>query len=301
LKQLDAELDRVVPLFSFLERRLARSPAKSIAIPGVGRLDLRLHDRPDIWISDPIRRGETFDPHVLSILREFIEPGSVFVDVGANIGWFTLIGSRLAGPNGRVFAIEPDPRNCDILGQNIAHNGCQNVSVYPVAAGAADGKAFLYRSADNQGDHRLSVASDRTDRRKVRVRTLDGLLLRRTARIDVVKMDTQGSETAVLNGMTQLFLANPRVRLILEFWPHGLADCGSSATELTAALSPRPSLLWLLLHDGSVAPVTLDDINRLARDEFAPATFRHADLVSIAADDGDALRILGEKERAAPQ
>jgi FkbM family methyltransferase len=283
-------------IFSLREWRITRSPAKNIVIPGVGSLDLLLHDLPDIWISDVIRRDEPFDPHVLSILRDFIEPGTVFVDVGANIGWFTLIGSRLTGPKGRVFAIEPDPRNCGILRRNIAHNDCGNVTVYPVAAGAMDGKAFLYRSTDNQGDHRLSVASDRTDRVTVRVRTLDALLARRTNRIDVVKMDTQGSEAAVLTGMKQLLAANPRVRIILEFWPYGLEDCGSTAAELTTTMGQRASLLWMLLGDGSASPVTLEDLDRFSRNEFAPATFRHADLVSIAADDDYAIAALRARE-----
>lgn len=268
-------------------------------IPGVGNLDLLLHDRPDIWISDVIRRGEIFDPHVLSVVREFIEPGSVFVDVGANIGWFTVIGSRLTGPRGHVFAIEPDPRNCLILKRNVARNSCANVTIFPVAAGAARRKALLYRSADNQGDHRLSAVSERSDYVNVGVRMLDSLLLPRTSRIDVIKTDTQGSETAVLGGMTQLLIANPRLRMILEFWPHGLEGCGSSASELAAMLSRRPSLLWLLLHDGSAVPVTLADVERLSRDEFAPATGRHADLVSIAADDDRAAEVLRARQRAA--
>src|SRR5579863_394998 len=255
--------------------RRARNLPKTIVIPGVGAFGLVLHDVPDIWISDVIRRDEPVDPHILSVLRDFIEPGSVFVDVGANIGWFTVIGSRLTGPGGRVFAIEPDPRNCRILRRNLALNNCRNVSVYRVAAGAADGRAVLYRSADNQGDHRLSAASGRTDRVGVRVRMIDGILAHRSSRIDVVKIDTQGSETAVLKGMQRLVAANPRVRIILEFWPHGLEDCGSSTAELAAAIGQRPSLLWLLLADGSASPVTLNDIERLSREEYEPATVRH--------------------------
>jgi FkbM family methyltransferase len=285
-------------MFSLLERRFARNPTKSIAIPGLGSFHLLLHKLPDIWISEIICRDELFDPHVLSILRDFIKPGSVFVDVGANIGWFTVIGSRLAGRRGRVFAIEPDPTNCDILKRNIERNDCGNVTIYPVAAGATRGKALLYRSIDNQGDHRLSVASDREDRVKVRVRTLDALLARRTSHIDVVKMDTQGSEAAVLSGMKQLLAANPRVRIIFEFWPYGLEDCGSSAVELVTIMSSqRASLIWLLLEDGSVSPVTPGDLHRLSRNEYAPATFRHGDLVSLAADDDLATEALRARER----
>ena len=279
-------------------RRRVRHPATNISVPGIGSLELVLHVRPDLWISDPIRRGEMFDPHILSVLREFIMPGSVFVDVGANIGWFTVIGSRLAGREGRVYAIEPDPRNCDILKRNIAANECHNVIVHSVAAGRAFGTAWLYRSEDNQGDHRLSVTSERADRIRVRVRSLDDLLSRRTRRVDVVKMDTQGSEAAVMNGMRELLRAYPRVRLILEFWPHGLEDCGSSAAELAAALSLRPSLLWLLRDDGSVSLVTLEDVDRLARHQFAPATFRHADLISVSADDEQALTTLRAREQS---
>ena len=82
---------------------------------------------------------------------------------------------------------------------------------------------------------------------------MDELLPPRTRRVDVVKMDTQGSEAAVFNGMGQLLYDNPRVRMILEFWPYGLEDCGSSSAELIAALSGRQSLLWLLQHDESAA------------------------------------------------
>ena len=69
-------------MFALFERRFALSPAKNIAIPGVGSLDLVLHDRADIWISDVIRRGDVFDPHVLSMLREFIKPGDHALIVG---------------------------------------------------------------------------------------------------------------------------------------------------------------------------------------------------------------------------
>ena len=130
---------RLASIFSLVERRLRRGPVASVVIPGIGNFDLGLHDRPDIWISEPIRRGEMFDPHILSLLREFIAPGSVFVDVGANIGWFTVIGSRLVGPAGQVIAIKPDPRNYEILKPNVALNGCGNVTLHPVAVGAAGG------------------------------------------------------------------------------------------------------------------------------------------------------------------
>jgi FkbM family methyltransferase len=285
-------------MFSLVARRWARRPATMVDIAGVGNFDLVLHDCPDIWISDPIRRGEMVDPHILELLRELITPGSVFVDVGANIGWFTVIGSRLTGRNGRVFAIEPDPRNYEILTRNVTLNGCCNVRIDQVAAGASDATAWLYRSIDNQGDHRLSVVSERADRIQVRVCRLDSVLRRRTHRVDLVKIDTQGSETAVLNGMTDLLRANPRVRLILEFWPHGLEDCGSSTTELTKALSQRPSLFWLLRHDESATAVSPEDIERLGREEFAPATLHHADLVSIAEDDEEARTVLRAKEQS---
>src|ERR1700723_774183 len=88
-----------------------RPPETSSRIPGIEPMTMALHESGDRWISGVIQRGEIFDSHILAVLRNFVVPGTTFIDVGANIGWFSVIGSRLVGEKGNVLAIEPEPRN----------------------------------------------------------------------------------------------------------------------------------------------------------------------------------------------
>jgi FkbM family methyltransferase len=283
--------------------RSARSdggPGIVVEVPAVGSFEFVLHERKaDVWISDVIRRGEIFDRHVLAVLQALTGPRDRIVDIGANIGWFTAIGSRLVGPEGRVFAFEPDPDNLAILRENVTRNRCENVQVFGVAAGSASGTAFLHRSVDNQGDHRVAVASDRSDRVAVQVRRIDEVL--RRERIDVVKIDTQGSESAVLMGMAGLLDANLHVRLVAEFWPYGLEACGSSARELVGLIEAREWCIWLLLANGYVRRTSPAELLELAEGQFSPQTQGHADIVCLRCDDGDGERALALLEDRNPR
>jgi FkbM family methyltransferase len=270
-----------------------RPSATNVQIPGIGSLALELHSTGDRWISDVIRSGEVFDAHILAVLMSLAEPGMTMLDIGANLGWFSVIGSRLVGSGGRVFAIEPDPGNLRLLKRNLALNRCRNVTVLPMAAGAEAQTARLYRSPDNQGDHRLETTSDRPDSVSVKVRPIDEYLAGKRA--DLVKIDTQGSETSVLRGMRNVLAHNPRIRVVLEFWPFGLQRCGSSAAELLTLMDSRNCSLWLLRSPGSVEAIDLPGLHELASTQFAPETQAHADLVWLAADDEPAIEAMKQK------
>ncbi len=261
-------------------------PATGIDIPGIGDLQFELQQRNDFWISDPIRSGHIFEAHILEVLRTLIARGDTFLDVGANIGWFTVIGSRLVGPDGRVVAVEPESGNVRLLKRNVRLNGCRNVRVFPCAAGATRATGRLDLSGDNQGDHRLDVLTTRGATVSVPVRPLDMLV--KSGTVDVAKFDTQGSEAAALRGMTRLLDANPRIRLLLEFWPYGLSQCGASVEELLSLLSLRRSSFWLLRAGQVPEPVTRDQILSASRSEFAVHTQGHADIVALAEDDREA-------------
>src|SRR5436190_10823798 len=78
--------------------------------------------------------GGMWDPTISGLMTNVLRPGMTFVDAGANIGYFSVLGSQLVGPEGRVFAVEPDPLNLAILRANLERLGCSNVTVLPVAA-----------------------------------------------------------------------------------------------------------------------------------------------------------------------
>jgi FkbM family methyltransferase len=251
---------------------------------------LHLHPTGDRWVSDEIRNGVEFERHVLRVLLLLLEPGATLVDVGANLGWFTVIGSRLVGPTGRVVAYEPDPGNLRLLRRNIRANDCRNVTVIAAAAGETRGRARLWLSPDNQGDHRLELSSDRADWVDVDVRRVTDDVKPGVAAL--VKIDVQGSEVAALRGMQPLLAATPAPRLVAELWPHGLERCGASADELIDLLCQDERRLWLARHDGTLTELDGRTARLTAETEFAPESERHADLVSVHPQDQAAIAAL---------
>ncbi len=250
-------------------------------LEGLPELRFRLHPAGDPWVSGVIARKEVFDPHIVALLRSTLRSEDVLVDVGAHIGWFSVIGSKLAG---HVVAIEPDPDNWRHLRTNLRINGCENVTAYPVAAGQADGHTRLYQSFEHRGDHQLSVVGDRKDYKKVRVRSVDNVLAEAGKRASWIKLDTQGSEAAILRGMRRTLDSRPR--LVLEFWPRGLQRCGSSADELIALLAAIDGEVWITHEENSAERIELGALAALARaPPYDPESGAHADLVVVPPGD----------------
>ena len=264
-------------------RPLARpdNPVTRFALEGLPELRFRLHPAGDPWVSGVIARHEVFDPHIVSLLRAMLRSEDVLVDVGAHIGWFSVIGSKLAG---HVVAMEPDPDNWRYLRANLRLNGCENVTAYQVAAGQADGHTRLYQSFEHRGDHQLSVVGDRKDYKDVRVRSVDDVLAEAGKRATWVKLDTQGSEAAILRGMRRTLDSRPR--LVLEFWPRGLQRCGASVDDLIGLLETIDGEVWITHEDNSAERIDLATLAALGRSPpYDPASGAHADLVVVPSGD----------------
>ena len=269
-----------------------------VRIPDVGRMAFYLHDKPDIWISDVIRKGDLFDWQVMTLLKLLTNLGDTFLDIGANIGWFSVIGSRLVSERGAVIAVEPDPDNYRLLQLNVLGNRCTNVTSLAVAAGASSGVASLSRSPDNQGDHRLEISTDRSDIVPVPVRRLDDFIGPGDGfrPINVIKIDTQGSETAVIKGLSATLADSPLARIVLEYWPYGLERCGSSARELIDVLERESFLLWRIQPDASLRSMSSDDLLALAEGPLHPDSQHFADLVAVSATDLDGVSLMRSRE-----
>jgi FkbM family methyltransferase len=149
-----------------------------------------------------------------------------FLDVGAHVGYFTLLASRRVGPRGLVVAFEPAPRNFELLLANVWRNGLSNVFCLPYAVGVSHGFAELHLSPDNTGDNRLFVSDEGRETATVRTAALDTLYWLRPP-VDVVKVDVQGAEEAAVRGMEELLTRSPTVVLSVEYWPFGMALFGS--------------------------------------------------------------------------
>jgi FkbM family methyltransferase len=164
-------------------------------------------------------------------MAELVKPGMTVVDVGANLGLYTLYMAGLVGPTGRVIAFEPDPDLVEILRENCSANGVTNVEVHNCALGAEPDHLILHRLTLNSGENHLGSKERGAFRRPVEVvvATFDSLLP--DVRPDFVKVDVQGWELNVLKGM-RLALLSSRPKVYVELWPEGLRRAGSSPKEL---------------------------------------------------------------------
>lgn len=162
-------------------------------------------------------RGDCELP-VQQVLTDRLRPGDVFLDVGASIGFFTLMAARLVGPEGLVYAVEPVASNADAIETNARINHLGNVRTVRAAAGARNGQGMLFL-ARHAGGATLSEADrppDLVGEVSVPVVSLDQLIADGRMRPpSLVKIDVEGAELAVLEGMAEC-LARHRPQLVFE-------------------------------------------------------------------------------------
>lgn len=166
-----------------------------------------------------------------SIVKEKVKKGDIILDIGANIGYYTLIFAKLVGENGKVYAFEPDPTNFAILKKNVEINEYKNVILIPKAVSNENTKVKLYLSENNKGDHRIFDLHDGRKFVEVESVKLDDYFKDYSGKINFIKMDIQGAEGRAVLGMCDLLNRNKNVKIISEFWPVGLKQFGIEPLE----------------------------------------------------------------------
>lgn len=176
-----------------------------------------------------------WEPHVTSAFRSCLGPGDVCVDVGAHVGYYTLLASRVVGPAGHVYAFEPVRSVFDLLAANIEANTAANVSAFGVAAGAERGTALLYQ-APGPSPTTSSLSARMLDvphggraeefvAVEVAVAPVEDMVPREAhPLVRVVKVDAEGYEIEVLRGMEAILRAATRLAVFVELSPEWASD-----------------------------------------------------------------------------
>jgi len=165
------------------------------------------------------------------LFKKEIKRGDVVLDIGANIGYYTLIAAQPVGENGKIFAFEPDPANFALLQQNVKAFGYQNIIVVQNAVTSKTGKLKLYLAKDSKADHRIYDSQGDREFIYVEVVKLDDYFKNFDGKIDIIKMDIQGAEMGAIEGMRLLLHKNKELKLFTEFWPSGLKQFGVEPEE----------------------------------------------------------------------
>lgn len=203
----------------------------------IGRFKLLLDLRDQWGVSKYILKYGNYDPELCRVVKSLIRKDSVCLDLGANIGfWTNFLLSECAVE--KVYSFEPEPHNVDLFRRNSSLNQIERkIEFYPMAAGEKAGQLDLYLSDDNAGDHQLYKTGEQRRRVTVQVERIDDLIPER--KIDFIKMDVQGFEPFVINGMWDLIDRSPELVLLTEFWPSGIKKAGGDPDKMLALFDQR--------------------------------------------------------------
>lgn len=241
--------------------KLGMGQKTAIAHTAVGPLMVNLQDQ---GVGQPTFLNRDWEHNETLYLVENVAPDSIFVDIGANIGYYTVLASSLVGASGRVFSFEPDRQNFQILEQNLALNHCDNVTLHSCALGETDDLQCLYKSDSNSGDHRLSIFAFEKDRETelVPVRRLDSFLntLAPGKRI-AMKMDVQGFEVHVMRGMTRILEERDVYLVMAELCPKLISLSGDEPDDMLELFKDAGFRPFLLDADGVAREVGYPEIH----------------------------------------
>ena len=212
---------------------------------------------------------EKYEPYETKLILKQTKKGDVVVDVGANIGYYTILLADKVGKNGKVYAFEPDKLNFEILVKNIKANNLKNVIAVNAAVGRKNETKVLYKSEENLGDHKLfndqflisnvetiqnppvgkptsslkKGGSLKTKSEVVNIIKLDNFL--KDQRVDLMKIDTQGWEPEVIEGVKKIIKRDKPI-IFLEYSPASYTQAKLDGNKMMKFLrNIYPNIWWI--------------------------------------------------------
>jgi FkbM family methyltransferase len=235
----------------------------------------------DLAVGNHVVIGRSYDPGVAAVLSRRVKPGMAVVDIGANIGYMTMLLASLVEASGVVVAVEPNPENVKLLEASRRANGFAQVLVIQAAAGRKTGLLVLNVSYSNgtttelPGDLDAILAS-----RPVACFALDGILPK-DRRIDLIKVDVEGAELNALIGLSKT-IERDRPVIVSEFSPNtlpGISHC--SGPEFVDFLIARGYRIGVIEEDGAETSHG-DDVDGVM-EAYSRSGVDHIDIIAIPA------------------
>lgn len=210
------EIKTYIEQFPFHEYQL-------VSVPGNGFYYI---DNPNDLIKNFLSKGEMWEAHIAHLIQQHAKAGTVVLDIGAHIGTHTLIASKVVGPEGKVYAFEPQPKLFRELVLNMRANKIENVYFYWSAVGDQKGEVELNPlSSSNEGGTEVCGGSGKF----VEIMTIDQLEL---TNVSLMKIDVEGMENQVLDGAKKTILRNRPVIIIEIMGGHILQTASEEVKEM---------------------------------------------------------------------
>jgi FkbM family methyltransferase len=219
----------------------------------------------DAGVSKEILGSGAYEEFELSLFRKACKPGMVLMDVGANIGYYSLAACAETRDDAKIFAFEPEPQVGAMLRDNLALNAFKSVSTDTRALADKRGVLRLNVNAANTGKHSL-VQSDDPNVQQIEIQTLtmdEFVAERGIARVDLIKIDVEGAEGLVLTGaMNTIRRFGPVI--FMEYTPDWLARAGTDTRALFAEFASQGYVIDLIeTRDRSCKRVDFVELERM--------------------------------------
>ncbi len=213
-------------------------------------------DSRDLSIAPHLLIEGLWEPGLTAFFLSAIRPGAIVVDIGANMGYFTLLAAQATGPQGRVYAMEPHPRSFEILQRNVAVNwlaervrcircavldGPRQTKLHTTST--CLGSSSLFATGVPEGNFRFEDTVD------VAAKTLDELV---QEKVDVVKIDAEGSEPFILDGMRSVIARSPNIKIVMEFNRSALEAAGRAPNEFLEKIRELGFAIRQLTWEGQI-------------------------------------------------
>lgn len=191
-------------------------------------------DTKDDGLTPSLLTQGIFERKETEIFISLLKPGMTILDIGANIGYYTLIAAKVIGEKGKIFSVEPEPHNYGLLCKNVNINKYNNVTAINKAISDREGKIKLFLDGNNFGCHSLSISNVKNNMKCVEVEctTLDTLCRENLIScIDLIKVDVEGAEGHVFR-KADTVLKQKNLKIFMEFYPDKLENMGMDSAGL---------------------------------------------------------------------
>ena len=202
-------------------------------------------DSRDISLTPHLLRQGCWEPDVTRFFLRVVKPGMRVVEVGANVGYYTLLACSRVGPTGSVTAFEANPATTALARRSLLVNGFRDrARIIGMAVTDAPGTVILHRLEQRQGDsslfdfsdEQLAFAGDRMTKLEVPATSLDAFF-EKGETIDLIRMDVEGAEPLVFDGMHRILEQNPRMKIMLEFFPERIQRSGRQPAKFLESIA----------------------------------------------------------------
>ncbi|MFH0936553.1 MAG: FkbM family methyltransferase [Candidatus Woesearchaeota archaeon] len=192
------------------------------------KMHLDLNDK---IVSTKLFMNNIWEETETKLFKDMIQENMTVIDIGAHIGYYTLIAAKLIGKKGKVYSFEPNPDNFALLKKNIEENGYKNVTLINKAISNKKGFLKLFINPESSGGASIYEKENAKYYTNIIATTLDESL-KNIKKIDIIKMDIEGAEILALEGMSNIIKRNKNIKLIIEFNPEGIKKLGYEPINL---------------------------------------------------------------------